>query len=62
LELLVTNDPDTSMMKAEIPRELGQFGECLGELCQAFDDAHLRVVEAIKGLAESGKRRVERIE
>jgi hypothetical protein len=58
LQLLDTNDPDTSITRAEILRELGQFDECLNELDQAFDDAYSRVVDSIKRLAKGRTRQV----
>ena len=62
LHLLDTNDPDTSIMRAEILRELGEFDECLRVLDQAFNDRYLQVVDIIRRLAKSGNRQVAAIE
>lgn len=62
LQLLDTNDPHESIMKAEVLRQLGQFDECLKQLDQPFADRYLKVIAAIKKLANCKKRRVGRIE
>lgn len=62
LQLLDTNDPHDSIMKAEILRELGQFDECLKQLDQPFDDRYLPTIDIIKKLATCKKRQVGTIE
>ena len=62
LQLLDTNDPYTSIIKAEILRELGEFNESLAVIDQTFDDRYLQVVDVIKRLAKSGNRQVGTIE
>jgi hypothetical protein len=59
LELLDADDPNESLMKAEIFRELGQFDECLKLLANPFDERFLQTVDAIKDLAHDRKRKVE---
>jgi hypothetical protein len=62
LQLLNEDNPETSIMKAEVFRELGQFDECLKQLDQPFDSRYLSAVNAIKELANCKKRHVEIIE
>ena len=59
VQLLDTDDPDESLMKAEILRELGQFDECLKLLANPFDERLLQTVNVIKDLAHNRKRKVE---
>lgn len=59
LQLLDMNNPNESIMKAEILRELGHFDECLKQLDQPFDDKYLPTIDAIKKLANDKKRRVD---
>jgi hypothetical protein len=61
LELLDADDPNESLMKAEILRQLGQFDECLKLLANPFDERFLQTVDAIKDLAHDRKRKVERL-
>jgi hypothetical protein len=62
LQLLNKDNPETSIMKAEVFRELGQFDECLKQLDQPFDIRYLSAVNAIKKLANCKKRHVGTIE
>lgn len=62
LQLLDPNDPDESIMKAEVLRQLGQFDECLKQLDQPVDDSYLKAIDTIKKLANCKKRYVVRIE
>lgn len=65
LEALSALIKDTSeeaiIMKAEIERELGHFGDCLSLLNRKFDDELTFVVEFIKALAGKHERRVMEI-
>jgi hypothetical protein len=56
-----SSDQDFLLMKAEIFRELGDFGECLKTLKQVSDDKNLKTVNLIKKLAKSGIREVRMI-
>jgi hypothetical protein len=58
LQLLDANNPDESIMKAEIFRELGHFDECLKQLDQPVDDKYRMIVDTIKKLATCKKRQV----
>ncbi len=58
LQLLDTNDPYESIMKAEILRGLGRFEECLKQLRQPFEDTYLSAIDAIKKLASCKERGV----
>ena len=58
LQLLNTDIPEPSIMKAEVFRELGQFDECLKQLDQPFEIRYLPAVNAIKNLANCKKRHV----
>ncbi len=62
LQLLDTNHPDESIMKAEILRELGEFDPCLQVLDRNFDEEYIKTSDIIKTFAKSGRRQVERIE
>ena len=61
LQLLDTNDPNESITKAEVLRELGLFDECVKQLDQPFEDRYLEAIDAIKNLANLKNRRVGRI-
>ena len=58
LQLLSTNDPDESITRAEVLRELGQFDNCLKQLDQPFEERYLAAVDTIKRLAMCKKRMV----
>ena len=62
LQLLNKDNPETSIMKAEVFRELGQFDECIKQLNQPFDIKYLPAVNTIKKLANCKKRYVGMIE
>ena len=61
LQVLDTNEPTETIMKAEILRELGQFDQCLKQLNQSFDDMYMPAVSAIKKLATRKTRRAKTI-
>lgn len=61
LQLLNANNMSEVITKAEVFRELGQFGECLKLLNQPFKDMYLPIVNAIKNLANGRRRMVGQI-
>ena len=60
LELLDTNNPTESIMKAEILREIGQFDQCLKQLNQSSNEAYMSIIKVIRKLAKCKTRRVKR--
>jgi hypothetical protein len=58
LQLLDSNDPEDSLIIAELLRELGRFDECLQQLERHFDESLLLAVKAIQQLAKDRERRV----
>ncbi len=59
LTLTDSPDPDMLIMRAEIFRELGEFGKCVEVLNKITDDRLQVAVDVIMRLARSGERRVE---
>ena len=60
-EMLDEKEPNQRILKAEIARELGNFGECLGLLSYHFDERYGYAVGFIKKLAEEKVRVVRSI-
>jgi hypothetical protein len=59
LQLLDADDPNETLTKAEILRELGEFDECLELLAEPINERCARAIDVIKELARDKKRKVE---
>lgn len=60
-KLLGTKDPNERLMKAEVARELGRFGEALGILSSKFPSDYTPVATLIKELSEAKDAMVRQI-